>query len=170
MIELIAAHIIPAAYSVLPAPMQSPKATALLLAIGLQESKFLARRQGGNGPARGFWQFERGGGIKGVMTHPQTRGPLATALTELRYADVIGSAVELHKLVEHNDVVACVFARLLLWTVPGALPTRDEPGFAWAQYLDGWRPGQPHQDTWTNYFVEAWHRVDDVNASGASPT
>lgn len=163
MIDLYVRYIIPAAYSVLPEPMNSPQATAMLLSIGLQESRFLHRRQIG-GPARGVFQFERGGGIKGVMTHQQTRGPLATALTELRYAGVLGSAVELHKVVEHNDVVACVFARLLLYTVPLALPTRDEPGLGWSQYIDGWRPGKPHRETWTNFFTEAWHRVDQLES------
>ena len=37
--------------------MDSAKARVMLLAIGLQESRFEHRRQIG-GPARGFWQFE----------------------------------------------------------------------------------------------------------------
>jgi hypothetical protein len=168
VIDQVLRYIVPCAYSVLPKAMASPKATVMLLAIGLQESRFLDRRQGGDGPGRGFWQFERGGGIKGVMTHPKTNGPLATALTELRYASVIGDAVKLHAIVEHNDVVACVFARLLLWTVAGPLPSRDEPGKAWAQYIDGWRPGKPHRETWTNYYVEAWARVDQSPVNGDS--
>lgn len=159
MTELALRFIVPCAYSVLPKTMQSPKATAMLLAIGLQESKFQDRRQQ-HGPARGFWQFEQLGGIVGVMTHAKTRGPLATALTELRYAKAIGQSDLLHDIVEHNDIVACVFARLLLWTVPDALPTRDQPGIGWAQYLNGWRPGKPHRETWTDYFIEAWARVD----------
>lgn len=166
MIDQVQRYIIPAAYSVLPKPMNSPKATAMLLAICLQESKALHRKQLPRkaglkpGPARGLWQFERGGATRGVMTHAETRGPLSVALTELRYADVLTSSVELHKIIEHNDVVAAVFARLLLWTVPYALPTRDEPGFGWKQYLTGWNPGEPHRETWTNYFIEAWQRVD----------
>jgi hypothetical protein len=38
--------------------MDSPKARVLSAAIGHQESRFIHRRQI-NGPARGFWQFER---------------------------------------------------------------------------------------------------------------
>jgi len=174
MIDQVLRFIVPCAYSVLPKEMHSPKATAELLAICLQESKALHRRQvlnnGSPGPAAGLWQFERGGGIKGVMTHPKTNGPLATALTELRYASAIGDAVKLHAIVEHNDVVACVFARLLLWTVPGALARRDEPGKGWSQYIEGWRPGKPHRETWTNYYVEAWQRVDQLDTNGASHT
>lgn len=165
MIEQVLSHIVPCAYSVLPKAMDSPKATAMLLAIGLQESKFLHRRQGGNGPARGFWQFERGGGVVGVMTHPRTEGPLSVALAELRYASAMGQSAVLHSIIEHNDIVACVFARLLLWTVPGALPDRFSPSLAWEQYLDGWRPGKPRRDVWDSHFIEAWHRVDRLNGS-----
>ncbi len=51
----------------------TPEGRLMLLAIGLQESRFEHRRQLGNGPARGFWQFEAGGGVKGVMTHLASR-------------------------------------------------------------------------------------------------
>ena len=55
----------------------TPNAVHLLLAIGLQESGLCERCQiidgGGKGPARGLWQFERGGGVVGVLTHPLTR-------------------------------------------------------------------------------------------------
>lgn len=44
--------------------MDSVRARMMLLAIGLQESRFEHRRQLGNGPARGFWQFESGGGVR----------------------------------------------------------------------------------------------------------
>ena len=55
----------------LPAAMNTRKARVLMYAIALQESRFTHRRQIG-GPARGFWQFERGGGVRGVMTHPSS--------------------------------------------------------------------------------------------------
>ena len=47
--------VIPAALHMLPGHMDSPEARAMLLAIGLQESKLTYRRQVG-GPAHGFWQ------------------------------------------------------------------------------------------------------------------
>lgn len=162
MVDLVLRHILPAAYAVLPPAMNSPSASAFLISVGLQESQFLQRRQRGGGPAKGFWQFERGGGVKGVMTHPKTKGPLMTALTDLRYASTLNQSAELHRILEHNDVVACVFARLLLWSVPGRLPTRHESDMAWEQYVDGWRPGKPHPETWAAYFIEAWHRVDQL--------
>jgi hypothetical protein len=166
VIELVARYILPAAYAVLPPKMNSPEASALILAIGLQESKFLHRRQI-RGPARGFLQFEKGtqisrGGVTGLVMHAKTKGPLATALTELRYATAIGDPVALYTIIEHNDVVACVCARLLLWTLPVRLPGRDEADNAYGQYLASWRPGKPHPESWGSNFIEAWHHVDQL--------
>ena len=54
----------------LPARMESAEATVMLLAIGLQESRLEHRRQI-KGPARSFWQAEKGGGmVHGVLRHP----------------------------------------------------------------------------------------------------
>lgn len=154
---------LPAAYALLPVEMGSSEASALLLAIGLQESRFLARRQVQQGPARGFWQFERGG-IAGVLRHPLTADHAKAALRALRYGDVAAAnatrkIIACHTIVEHSDTLACVFARLLLWTLPAALPGRQEPQRAWQQYLDAWRPGKPHAATWEAFYAEAWDRV-----------
>jgi hypothetical protein len=61
-----------------------------------------------------------------------------------------------YSAIEHNDVLAAVFARLLLWTVPGRLPGRAEPVRAWNQYLSAWNPGKPHEETWAPLFELAW--------------
>jgi len=57
--------------------MRSPEALVLMYAIGLQESRFIYRRQivsgTPTGPAKGFLQFERGGGCKGVVEHQASR-------------------------------------------------------------------------------------------------
>lgn len=163
MIELVTRSVMPAAMSLLPPTMNTPAAQAMLIATGLQESQFLERRQGGNGPARGFWQFERDGGTRGVLQHPATRDHALEALRRLRYQKdgrVITSAEILHAKLEDNDVLACVFARLLLFTVPARLPQRAESQEAWKQYLEAWRPGKPRPETWKAYFFEAWERVD----------
>lgn len=68
----IKAQAIEPAFLLLPARMESAEAVQMLLSIGLQESRFTYRRQIG-GPARGFWQFERGGGVAGVLRHPSSR-------------------------------------------------------------------------------------------------
>ena len=157
MIQLIHAHILPAALSLLPPEMDSPNARALLLAIGLQESRFQHRRQIG-GPARGAWQFEYGGGILGVRTHPATDGHLSAALNKLCYAPD-ASQEALYKAIEHNDVLAAVMARLLLWTLPDALPGPQDAGKGYSQYLQAWRPGKPHSFTWPDNYRQAWDLV-----------
>lgn len=164
MISRVGEFVIPAALSLLPPAMDTPAARAMLLAIGLQESRFLFRRQQDFGPARGFWQFEKGGGVRGVVNHPLTRGPLNAALRELRYPELVerkpNQTAALHLALEHNDVLACVFARLNLWWLPGALPARGQAAEGWRQYIAAWQPGKPHPDTWAAFFDEAWIRVE----------
>jgi hypothetical protein len=164
MIEQVTKFIIPAAFALLPASMNSQSAKAILLAIGLQESRFLHRRQENFGPARGFWQFEKGG-VRGVCRHLKTRQHLEDALRLLRYEKLIGAKMataELHYALEDNDVLAAVFARLLLWTIPGPLPGPTDEALAWDQYLECWRPGKPYRATWKAFFGEAWDRVLEV--------
>lgn len=179
MIDLALRYVIPAAFAVLPEAMRSTNATAQMLAIGLQESKFLERHQlprsrgGPLGPANGLWQFEELGGINGVIEHPLTRGPLAEALRRLRYGNLIGNRHALHALVADNDIVAAVFARLNLWWLPTRLPGQYEPEMGWRQYLDAWRPGSPHPTTWPAYYAEAWERVNrtrDTLSGGETDT
>lgn len=154
-------YTIPAAYTFLPERMQSPEATAMLLAIGLQESKFAARRQLPKGPARGFWQFERAGGVEGVLTHPDTWKPVRQVLNALSYPPEADSYA-CHTALEHNDVLAVCFARLLLWTLPERLPRRLEIDVAWNQYLRAWRPGKPHPETWPDNYAAAWAIVEPI--------
>lgn len=160
MIDLFARYLIPAAYAVLPPMMNSPKATAMLLSIGGIESGFRERRQLGGGPARGFFSFERSGGIKGVVTHPDTRDYLRSALVALRYEKAIGQTVLLYQAVEQNDVLATVFARLLLWTVDAPLPGREDYDESWRQYYSSWRPGKPHRSAWNAHYALAHSIVD----------
>jgi hypothetical protein len=162
MIDEVHRFIVPTAFALLPPTMRSDRATAMLLAIGLQESRFLHRRQFHNGPARGFWMFERGGGITGVLQHERSQRDADRIVRLLRY-DLAPSrlASTVHVAIEHNDILAACFARLLLWTVPGVLPgPNDDPQIAWEQYLEGWRPGAPHRETWDNIYAEAWARVE----------
>jgi hypothetical protein len=158
MIDTIHRFIIPAAYDLLPSAMNTAPATAMLLAIGLQESRFRHRRQVG-GPAHGFWQFERGGGVAGVMKHDRV-GPIAReVLAALRYD---AKAADVYDLIVDNDVLAAVIARLLLWTVPGRLPLAPQAEMGWQQYREGWRPGKPHRATWNDFYAEAWARVTSL--------
>jgi hypothetical protein len=150
-------RVIPAASDLLPEKMRSPHATAMLLAIALQESGAAHRRQVG-GPARGFWQFERAG-VAGVRQHAATHDHLTAAMVTLRYAPT-STTENLQQALADNDVLACVFARLLLWTLPDALPSSDNPGEGWRQYLAAWRPGKPHPSVWPDLYRTAWSIVN----------
>lgn len=149
----------------LPGKFDSTGARAMLLAIALQETNFLHRVQlvagrrhwweSLSGPARGWWQFEVTG-VSGVLNHHATSEHATSVLQRLRYpADV----AIIHKAIAHNDALAAVFARLLLFTVPQRLPTRFETDEAWQQYLWAWRPGKPHPERWSENYALAWRIV-----------
>lgn len=134
----------------------TPRARVLLLAIGLQESRFEYRRQMGDGPAMGFWQFERGGGVRGVLRHPISKDR-ALQLCIARGVDPFETAV--WEALQTDDVLAAGFARLLLLTDPAALPATDDAATSWAYYLRNWRPGKPHPQTWAKCHAQAREEV-----------
>lgn len=141
----------------LPLAMDSIKARVMLLAIGLQESKFLHRAQvlngGGKGAARGLWQFERGGGVKGVMNHPNTTGHAHRLCAD---RGVAWDAVAIWARLETDDLLACGFARLLLYSDPKPLPEIGDVEGAWRLYAERtWKPGKPHLSTWAGYHTAA---------------
>jgi len=150
---------IPAAFALLPGAMTSREAVAMLLAIGLQESGFSARRQGGSpttvgiGPARGFWQFERGGGVAEILSSPNTKDIIVPIVKLFCFQP---TAVACHEAIQNHDVLAVCFARLLLWRDPRTLPGPHDPHTGWDIYLKNWRPGKPHESTWQWHFNHAW--------------
>ncbi|CUJ96925.1 hypothetical protein [Achromobacter xylosoxidans] len=144
----------------LPARMDTPAARVMLLAIGLQESRFEHRRQIG-GPARGFWQFEKGsrasrGGVWGVCLHPAGKGHLAV-LCKARSVACDPDAI--YAALEYDDVLAAGVARLLLWTDPKVLPAIGDGEAAWSLYLRTWRPGKPKPDSWLSLYSRATDEV-----------
>ena len=141
------------ALRLLPAPMNSREALVMLFAIGLQESRMEWRRQHGNGPARGLWQFEQGGGVHGVMNHAASRQHAFSVLGTLGHTDISEHGV--WAALETDDVLAAAFARLLLWTDPKPLPKMDNPWGAWDCYIRSWRPGMPRPDSWMPNHAEA---------------
>ncbi len=131
--------------------MDSPKARMMLLAIGLQESRFEHRRQIG-GPARGHWQFESGGGVRGVLMHKTSSYDAA----KVCHARGVGSSTkEVYERLEHDDILACCFARLLLWTDAHPLPMIGDVEGSWDYYERNWRPGKPHPHTWPGLYQQA---------------
>ena len=153
----------------LPSRMASPEARMLMLAICGQESDFHHRwqvvdraRPGVMGPARGLWQFERGGGVRGVLTHASSRTH-AEALCRLRGVSATLDGV--YNALHADDVLAAGFARLLLWTDAAPLPAVGDVEAAWKLYLRTWRPGAYTRGTeeqrsklrakWAGYYNDA---------------
>ncbi len=156
-----ALSVINAALAMLPKRMTSDQARIMLLAIGLQESRFEHRHQIG-GPAHGFWQFESGGGVRGVMAHANTRKH-AAELCVARQVPFIRSFV--FDALEFDDMLAAGMARLLLWSDPWPMPANDDPQAGWDLYLRTWRPGKPHRQTWDAFYRQA---VAAVTGKGAA--
>lgn len=129
---------------------RSPAADALMLAIGLHESGFKTRRQYGNGPAKGLWQFERGGGCAAVLTHPASRSYMEHACAE---HGIDATPAGLWNALEFDDLLAAKAARMLLWTDPQPIPTTADA--AWAYYVRNWRPGKPRPQTWASNYAKA---------------
>jgi hypothetical protein len=132
---------------------QNIHAARILLAIAMQESGLRYRRQvvaGGQetGPAASYWQFERGGGCVGVMTHKAVASKMINICGAY---DISPTASALWEAMRYNDIVAACAARALIYTLPKKLPTTVDEG--WSQYLAAWRPGKPHPNTWAAH----WH-------------
>lgn len=132
-----------AAFSLLPEKMDTKLARMIHAAIGYQESSYATRIQYGGGPARSYWQFEKGG-IKGVMRH-NASAPFAVKVCRDRGVEFSSDAI--WKAMEADDVLGAAFARLLMYTDPLALPSNASD--AWEMYAKRlWRPGKPHPDKW----------------------
>ncbi|EFV83908.1 hypothetical protein HMPREF0005_02034 [Achromobacter xylosoxidans C54] len=160
-LKTIIENAIKPALALLPASMDIPAARVMLLAIGLQESRFMHRQQIG-GPARGYWQFEKGmrasrGGVWGVYLHLASKDHLA-ALCKAR--SVACNPDSIYTALEYDDVLAAGVARLLLWTDPKALPAIGDADAGWALYLRTWRPGRPHPQTWPALYGQALAAVE----------
>ena len=152
------------ALELLPKQMNTPKARVMMYATALQESRFEFRRQLGNGPARGFWQFELGtektrGGVTGVFLHEASRYWLRV-LCEARKCEFEPKAI--YKAIEFDDVLAAGVARLLLFTDAQNLPELNQEDAAWDLYAKRtWRPGKPHRKTWHEAYSTAVGYVED---------
>ena len=149
--SFIIEYAISPAMALLPPKMTSDKATVMLLAIGLQESRLTHRKQIG-GPAKSFLQFESGGGVKGVMTHSASSASAQSLCQDLA---VSFDRTSIFQAMEFNDVLAFGLGRLLLYTDPRALPEIGDAQAAWDLYQRVWRPGKPHRQTWDELYAVA---------------
>jgi hypothetical protein len=145
--------ILDAALAELPKAMDTPAARVQLIATALQESRLTTRDQivkgkkpGVKGPALGLWQFEKGGGVRGVLRHPASAPYLPYTADE---------EAALWLKLETDDKLAARLARLLLLTDPRPFPKRGDAAGGWNYYVRNWRPGKPHAGTWGAFWREA---------------
>lgn len=132
------------ALSLLPPAMASDAARLQMLAIALQESGLTTRQQVG-GPAHGLWQFEKGGGVRGVLKNPRT---MLAAAKLCQSRNVLATEADVYAALLADDVLAAGFARLFLWADPNPLPTIGDVHGAWNCYIRNWRPGKPRPGDW----------------------
>lgn len=124
-------------------------ARVLVMAIAGQESRWKERRQIG-GPARGYWQFEKSGGVAELFQ--KTPRQLAAVCAA---QDVTCDPVTVFEAMAWNDTLACAMARLLLWQDPKPLPAVGDRDAGWTYYLRNWRPGAPHPETWAGLYDQS---------------
>lgn len=143
--------IIKPALEMLPGKMNTPEAVVLMVAIALQESGLAYRRQI-KGPARGLWQFEKSGGVKGVMEHKASETLSKLVCHRLNVTPLVPVVYD---TLEHNDLLAASYARLLLWTDARSLPRVGDAEGGWDCYIRNWRPGKPHRNRWDANYKKA---------------
>ena len=139
--------------------MEDARAEVMLLAIGLQESNFLHRRQVG-GPARGYWQFEKNGGLNGILRHQSTGGYAAAVLEELDIGRTLDAAWD---ALPYSELLAAACARLLLYSDPRPLPAVTNATAAWEMYLRNWRPGKPGPNRWASAHERSCVLCEDLS-------
>lgn len=135
--QVLAQVIAPTFQHLLPGKFDSKPARVQLLAIMMQESGLRVRQQIG-GPARGLPQFEQGGGIHGVLTHPASS---IWAKAVCLHRAVAPTESDVYAAFLSDDLLACAFARLLLWTDANPLPSLGDVTGSEAYYHRNWRPG-----------------------------
>jgi hypothetical protein len=144
-----------AGLALLPAKMNTKAARLMLHAISRQENPRRLEQQV-NGPARGDYQFEAGGGVKGVLEHSASRDE---AVLVCKARGVNPTRFSVYEAIGHDPVLAAAMARLLLWTDPKPLPAIGQQQEAWDLYSRVWRPGKPHPEKWPANYAAALEAV-----------
>lgn len=154
--RLLTTAILPAAAELFPFGVGSPREVQVfMIAIALQESGLEHRRQvssGGeeNGPASGFWQFEKGGACAGILQHKTSAPHIRRVCQDF---NIEPNSPALWEAIRYQDIVATIAARLLVLTIPYPLPLNAAQG--WEQYNNTWRPGRPRPATWAKNWAIA---------------
>lgn len=157
----------------LPEPLRSLDAKVQLYATSIQENPTRASRQlikkDGKlqpiGPAAGDYQFEKTGGIRGLLNFKSDR--VQVMLRSVCAARQVPQTIDgLFDGVQRDAVLAAALARLLYFTDSGALPKAGAEQYAWDVYLRTWRPGAYERDPkglrakWAKSYAEAMKAYD----------
>lgn len=157
----------------LPEPLRTLDAKVQLYATSTQENLTRAPRQlikkDGKlqpiGPAAGDYQFEKTGGIRGLINFKSAR--VQQMLTEVCKARKVAMTADaLFDAIQFDPVLAAALARLLYYTDAGALPKAGAEQYAWDVYLRTWRPGAYQRDPkglrakWAKSYAEAMKAYD----------
>lgn len=159
---------IEAGLALLPEPLRTIDAKVQLYATSVQENPTRAPRQlikkDGKlqpiGPAAGDYQFEKTGGIRGLVNFKSAR--LQQMLSEVCKARKVAVNVDaLFDAIQVDPVLAAALARLLYFTDAAVLPKAGAEQYAWGVYLRTWRPGAYERDPeglrakWSRSYAEA---------------
>lgn len=142
--------------ALLPPQMGTRPARIMLIAINGQENPRRLEQQVG-GPARGDYQFEKGGGVKGVMTHAASKEHCKTVC---KARGVQFDATAIYEAIGTDPILAAALARLLLWTDPKPMPAAGDEKAGWALYERVWRPGKPHPNRWAANYAKGMKEAD----------
>ena len=159
---------IAAALALLPKTLRTLDAAVQLYATSIQENPTRAPRQlikkDGRlrpiGPAAGDYQFEKTGGIRGLLNFKSDR--VQSMLRSVCAARQVPQTVDgLFDGIQTDPILAAALARLLYFTDAGALPKAGAEQYAWDVYLRTWRPGAYERDPkglrakWSKSYAEA---------------
>lgn len=136
------------------------RARVLMLAIAGQEANWSERIQSGNGPAHGFWQFERMGGVVGVLGHKATaqlahNACEASGLNDPAKGLNYSTQAWARMATPAGDNLSAAFARLLLFSDSRTLPHVGNEEASWDYYYENWRPGKPSRSRWATVYPQA---------------
>jgi hypothetical protein len=138
----------------------SREARCLSLAIKHQETGLgIVRDQGDPnvlGPATGFWQFERMGGVWEILNDKKTRDIAAELCARVGVAAQPDPVWRLFATAA-GDELACAFARLLIWKDPANPPpiAAASEQVAYDYYNRRWKPGAKRREAWTKSWADA---------------
>ena len=133
--------------AVVPEVRMNDAARVGICAIAGQESGWQKRVQDDDGPAHSFWQFERNGGVAGLMSNRKT-GPFVKRMAASLGIKYNPMSVWAAMATPNGDGMSFGMARLLLWSDPDPLPAPSDDDAWWGYYARNWRPGDPRPDAW----------------------